>query len=126
MFRKTVAKELQKNNINFRLRGHEVKRIEAFSDAVFGFAVTLLIVSLEVPKNFEELLTTMKGFFAFGVSFALLMLIWFEQNMFFRRYALDNRLIIFLNAFLMFIVLCVPAQIFIYAYVQFKFCRCTD
>jgi uncharacterized membrane protein len=105
MFRKTVAKEVQKNNINFRLRGHEVKRIEAFSDAVFGFAVTLLIVSLEVPKNFEELLTTMKGFFAFGVSFALLMLIWFEQNMFFRRYALDNRIIIFLNAFLMFIVL---------------------
>ena len=30
------------------MRGHEVKRIEAFSDAVFAFAVTLLIVSLEV------------------------------------------------------------------------------
>jgi len=104
--RKTVAKEIQKQNKNFRLRGGgEVKRIEAFSDAVFGFAVTLLIVSLEVPKNFEELLATMKGFFAFGVSFSLLMLIWFEQNIFFRRYALDNRLIIFLNAFLMFIVL---------------------
>ena len=105
MMRKTVAKEIQKSNKDFRLRGHEVKRIEAFSDAVFGFAVTLLIVSLEVPKNFEELLNTMKGFFAFGVSFSLLMLIWFEQNMFFRRYALDNKLIIFLNAFLMFIVL---------------------
>lgn len=105
MMRKTVAKEIQKRNKDFQLRGGEVKRIEAFSDAVFGFAVTLLIVSLEVPKNFEELLNTMKGFFAFGVSFFLLMLIWFEQNIFFRRYALDNRLIIFLNAFLMFIVL---------------------
>ncbi len=105
MMRKTVAKEIQKHNKDFKFRGAEVKRIEAFSDAVFGFAVTLLIVSLEVPKNFEELLNTMKGFFAFGVSFFLLMLIWFEQNIFFRRYALDNKLIIFLNAFLMFIVL---------------------
>ncbi len=105
MLRKTVAKEIQKRNTDFQLRGGEVKRIEAFSDAVFGFAVTLLIVSLEVPKNFEELIITMKGFFAFGVSFFLLMLIWFEQNIFFRRYALDNKTIIFLNAFLMFLVL---------------------
>jgi hypothetical protein len=33
----------------FRWRSHEVTRIEGFSEAVFGFAVTLLIVSLEVP-----------------------------------------------------------------------------
>jgi len=105
MMRKTIANKIQNSNKNFRLRGHEVKRIEAFSDAVFGFAVTLLIVSLEVPKSFEELMITMKGFFAFGFSFALLMFIWYEQNMFFRRYALDNRIIIFLNAFLMFLVL---------------------
>ena len=29
--------------------GCEVSRIEGFSDAVFGFALTLLVVSLEVP-----------------------------------------------------------------------------
>ncbi len=102
---KNTCKEIQKHNKDFRLRGHEVNRIKAFSDAVFGFAVTLLIVSLEVPKSFEELLITMKGFFAFEISFLFLMLIWYEQNMFFRRFALDNRIIIFLNAFLTFIVL---------------------
>ena len=32
------------------LRHHEVTRIEGFSDAVFGFALTLLVVQLEVPK----------------------------------------------------------------------------
>jgi hypothetical protein len=30
----------------FRLRGREVTRLESFSDAVFAFAVTLLVVSL--------------------------------------------------------------------------------
>jgi uncharacterized membrane protein len=105
MMRKAIGEKIKNSNKDFRLRGHEVKRIEAFSDAVFGFAVTLLIVSLEVPKSFEELMITMKGFFAFGVSFFLLMMIWYEQNMFFRRFALDDRVIIFLNGFLIFIVL---------------------
>ena len=31
----------------FRLRGPEVTRLESFSDVVFGFALTLLVVSLE-------------------------------------------------------------------------------
>lgn len=104
MFRKTIADSLN-NEKEFRFRGHEVRRIEAFSDAVFAFAVTLLIVSLEVPKTFTELMITMRGFFAFGVSFILLMLIWYEQNIFFRRYGLHDLTTIFLNSTLMFLVL---------------------
>ena len=46
-------------------------RVEAFSDAVFAFAVTLVIVSLEVPKTFDELFETMKGFLSFGCCFGI-------------------------------------------------------
>lgn len=105
MFRKIVADKFRSDKKEFRFRGHEVRRIEAFSDAVFAFAVTLLIVSLEVPKSFEDLMVTMRGFFAFGVSFVLLMMIWYEQNIFFRHYGLDDLKTIVLNCSLIFVVL---------------------
>ena len=106
MLRSTIFKTQQTDPVHgFRLRGQEVKRIETFSDGVFAFAVTLLIVSLEVPKTFEELLISMRGFGAFAICFTLLMLIWHEQNIFFRRYALDDKISIILNACLIFIVL---------------------
>jgi len=74
----------------FSWRGEEVSRIESFSDAVFAFAVTLLVVSLEVPKTFDELISTMRGFFAFAICFWLLLAAWFEHYKFFRRYGTSN------------------------------------
>jgi hypothetical protein len=46
----------------FRLRGIEMSRVDGFSDVVFGFALTLLVVSLEVPKTFAELHQSLRGF----------------------------------------------------------------
>ncbi|HTR30088.1 MAG TPA: TMEM175 family protein [Puia sp.] len=105
MIRETLFKTHEHPTHGFRLRGHEVKRIETFTDAVFAFAVTLLIVSLEVPRNFEDLMISMRGFFAFAACFALLMLVWHEQHVFFRRYALDDPWTVVLNCILIFIVL---------------------
>ncbi|HYO47944.1 MAG TPA: TMEM175 family protein [Gemmatimonadota bacterium] len=69
-----IARELGAGS-DFRWRGGEVSRIEGFSDAVFAFAVTLLVVALEVPESFDDLLRTIRGFPTFGVCFALLLLI---------------------------------------------------
>jgi len=89
----------------FRWRGHEISRIEGLSDAVFAFAITLLVVSLEVPKTFTELAETMHGFGAFLISFLLLFAVWFNQYKFFRRYGLRDTITVMLNAALLFVVL---------------------
>jgi len=89
----------------FRMRGREVSRIEALSDAVFGFAITLLVVSLEVPQTFDALMEMMRGFVAFAVCFAMLVLVWYQQYKFFRRYGLNDALTFVLNAALLFVVL---------------------
>ena len=90
----------------FRMRGvGEIARIEAFSDAVLAFAVTLLVVSLEVPKTFNELMETMRGFGAFAISFVLLFVVWFNQYKFFRRYGLEDNYTVWLNAALLFVAL---------------------
>lgn len=105
MVRKLVMERSSKSDRGFRWRGTDVARIEGLSDGVFGFAVTLLIVSLEVPKTFDELTATMRGFFGFAVTFYLLMRIWYMQYRFFRRYGLHDRVTIVLNAALLFVVL---------------------
>lgn len=89
----------------FRVRGREVSRVEAFSDVVFGFALTLIVVSLEVPSKYEDLINTLKGYPAFAICFAILTWIWFVHHTFFRRYALTDEITIALNTALLFIVL---------------------
>ena len=86
-------------------RKHEMTRLEAFSDAVFAFALTLLVVSLEVPRSYEQLMVLISGFPAFACCFAMLVWIWHEHNMYFRRYGLQDGLTVFLNAVLLFVVL---------------------
>ena len=80
-------------------------RIEALTDAVFGFAITLLVVSLEVPESFGDLMAMMRGFVAFAASFALLILVWTYHYRLFSRYDLEDAWTIVLNAVLLFVVL---------------------
>jgi len=87
-----------------RIESGEMTRLEAFSDAVFAFAITLLVVSLEVPRTFSELAETMRGFVAFGISFTLLVWIWFQHTRFFRRFRMDDAATVAINGVLLFVV----------------------
>ena len=91
--------------MNAPIRHRDVSRLEAFSDAVFGFALTLLVVSLDTPKDFAVLAKMMRNFVPFALTFAMVVWIWYEHNVFFRRYGLQDALTVFLNGVLLFVVL---------------------
>jgi len=86
-------------------RRHEVTRLEGFSDAVFGFALTLLVVSLELPESTQKLLELMMTFAPVGLMFAMICWIWYEHQKFFRNYGLQDAWTVALNAFLLFVIL---------------------
>jgi uncharacterized membrane protein len=89
----------------FRNRGEDISRLEGFSDTAFGFAITLLVVSLAAPTRFAELLQLMRGLPAFAVTFFLVATIWYSQYTFFRRYGLGDFATVVLNLVLLFVVL---------------------
>ena len=87
-------------------RGREVTRIEAFVDAAFAFAVTLLVISFDaIPDSVPALVAALKGVPAFAASFALLAWIWWSHAAWSRRYGLDDGRSVLLSLLLVFLVL---------------------
>lgn len=81
-------------------------RLEAFSDMIFAFAATLLVVSLDVPKSISELAADLSGFLGFAASFGALILIWTVHHAYFRRYSLEDAWTIALDSLLLLGPLC--------------------
>lgn len=90
---------------DFRWRGKEVMRIEGLADAVFGLAVTMLIISTEVPHTFNDLMRVVRSFFPFAACFTQLMLVWYQHYKFYRRYALQDPVTTVYSMSLLFLVL---------------------
>ncbi len=80
-------------------------RIEGFSDAVFAFAGTLLVVNLQIPENFQELHETVKSYIPFAITFFALCAIWKLHYNFFRRVNRIDNWIIAINMMLIFMLL---------------------
>jgi uncharacterized membrane protein len=74
----------------FNWRGNDVSRIEGFTDSVFAFAVTLLVIALEVPRTFEGLMDVLRVFPAFIICFAFIMMFWSAHYRFYRRYGIES------------------------------------
>ncbi|MBS0433038.1 MAG: DUF1211 domain-containing protein [Proteobacteria bacterium] len=90
----------------FRYRGGENTRIEAFTDAAFAFAVTLLMIGGgHVPTDVGQLKSALQGVPAYAASFALLCLFWHAHYLWYRRYGIEDGASIFLSLLLVFMVL---------------------
>lgn len=94
-----------KGEREFHWRGVQPTRVEALSDMVFAFALTLLVVSNAPPASLVELQSLLWDFPGFAAAFAILLLVWHSHYIFFRRYALEDGWTTVLNAGLLFLIL---------------------
>jgi uncharacterized membrane protein len=94
-----------KGERDFHWRGGDPTRVEALTDMVFAFALTLLVVSNAPPSSFSELRDLLWGFPGFAAAFAILLLLWHSHYIFFRRYALVDNWTTTINAALLFLIL---------------------
>lgn len=97
-------------------------RLDAFVDAAFAFAVTLLVVGVgSVPANLTELTAALANVPAFAVSFALIAMFW-AGHVRWRRYCDDQAgLPVLLSLALVFLVLVYvyPLRLMAVSFVQF-------
>ena len=90
----------------FLERGNQVTRMEAFVDAAFAFALTMLVISVgTIPDSMPKLVEALKGTPAFAASFALVASFWYEHMIWSRRYGLDDPRSITLSLVLVFLVM---------------------
>lgn len=105
MIAQLLPVEALRGERHFRWRGGNVSRLEGLTDSVFALAMTLLILSTEVPKTFDDMVELLRGLPAFAACFALFVLLWYYHFQFHRRFGLENLYTVFLNVCLLFLIL---------------------
>ena len=82
-------------------------RVEAFSDAVFAIAITLLVLDLRAPEGpssfVAELAAQWPSYLAFVAAFAVLGLIWLSHHALFSRLEGVNASLLLRNLLLLFL-----------------------
>lgn len=89
----------------FKKRGDKGSRFETFADIIFGFSITLLVISSEVPKNYIALQASMYSFIGFIFCALLFFSFWNEHKTFFSRYGIEDKKTNALNFILLFVLL---------------------
>lgn len=91
---------------HFYHRGKDTTRLEAFVDAAFAFALTLLVISFDaVPQNFEELMIALRAVPAFFFAFCILAMFWIAHRNWSMRFGLDTTFSTLVSLALIFILL---------------------
>lgn len=91
----------------------DVDRLIAFSDGVFAIAITLLVLSLEVPsvpdKKLGEALSDLgPQLFTYALSFVVIGAYWMGHHQMFRSLRRTNRALIWLNLLVLGLVALLP------------------
>jgi uncharacterized membrane protein len=91
----------------------ETGRLEAFSDGVFAIAVTLLILTIQVPKAPPgglggQLVTAWPSYMAYLISFAFILIMWVNHHNLFRLIHRTDQTFLLLNGLLLLFVTVVP------------------
>jgi uncharacterized membrane protein len=95
----------------------ENARIEAFSDGVFAIAITLLVLELKVPPVasihsvsdlWNGLYHLWPSYFAFTLSFGILLVSWVNHHYLFNILDKSSRPFLYANGFLLFTITFMP------------------
>lgn len=97
----------------------ETSRVEAFSDGVFAFAMTLLVLDLKVPHPpadatagrwwlFSALFDLWPSFLAFALSFGTILIMWINHHGLFKHVGRVSNGLLFGNGFLLLVVTSIP------------------
>ena len=94
----------------------ETVRLEAFSDGVFGIAMTLLVIQIKVPSHelvaaqglAHSLLALWPSYLAFLTSFATILVIWVHHHWVFVMITKNDHAFLYWNGLLLLFVTFVP------------------
>jgi uncharacterized membrane protein len=92
-------------------QGLSTARMEAFSDSIFGFAITLLVLNITVPELsrsqalhgelLPHLLADWPRFLTYAMSFAIIGIFWVGHTIMFHYIKRSDRKLLWLNALLL-------------------------
>ncbi len=91
-------------------------RLEAFSDGIFGVAITLLAIEIGIKEYagannvnlWEKILERWPEYFSYFNSFATVLLIWMGHNKIFKQLKRANHWIILMNGLVLLLVVLFP------------------
>ncbi len=105
-----------------KLFEHQKDRVQAFCDAVFSIAITLLILEIEIP-TYEALSTSsfsaiilnlVPSFVGFLVSFMVIAIYWVSHLRIFKFLKTLSERLVWLNIMLLFFVILLPFSTALY------------
>jgi uncharacterized membrane protein len=87
-------------------------RVEAFSDGVFAFAITLLVVTLAQPNDYRRLAHDLAqrwpSLAAYVVSFTVIGIMWLNHHSVFGHFSRVDRGVVYLNLLLLMTIAFLP------------------